>query len=123
MIRVKRESGTPLSVGSVLRYEVLFPFLNFTAVLESVYPDELILYRVDSGFPNGGVLIFEIERKNERTSMLSIHVAFNLPNGRHVFSFGFWLLFKLLFPAFLHDVLWNHSLCKLKDIVESKGSD
>ncbi len=120
MIRVKRIKGEPLTKGSVLCYEVVFPFLNFTAVLERIEPDKLILYRVDSGFPKGGVLLFEIEKKNEQTSLLTIYVAFNLPRGRHGFSLGFWVLFKLLFPAFLHDVLWNHSLCKLKDIVERK---
>ena len=24
------------------------------------------------------------------------------------------------FPAFTHDVLWNHGLCKLKDILEAE---
>jgi len=28
-------------------------------------------------------------------------------------------LFRALFPSFVHDVLWNHSLCQLKDIVEA----
>lgn len=120
MIRVKRVRGGPLQVGSVLRYEVFFGLFNFTAVIERIYPDEMIIYRVDSGFPKGGVLIFEIEKKGDQNSMLSIYVAFNYPKGRYLFSFVFWQLFKLFFPAYLHDVLWNHSLCKLKDIVESE---
>ena len=42
--------------------------------------------------------------------------------GRHG-RFGWggeseWFLFRLLFPGFVHDVIWNHSLCRLKSLVE-----
>ncbi len=119
-IRVKRIRGDALQSGSVLIYEVFSGLFKFSAVVEKIYENEMIIYRVDSGFPKGGVLIFEIERLDDRNSMLTIYVAFDFPKGRHVFSFIFWCLFKILFPSYLHDVLWNHSLCKLKDIVESE---
>jgi hypothetical protein len=120
MIRVKRVRGEPLKAGSVLRYEVLSGLLKFSIVFERMLRQEIIIYRVASGFPKGGALIFEIEAKGDQYSLLSIYVAFNFPRGRHVFSFIFWGLFKALFPAYLHDVLWNHSLCKLKDLIESE---
>lgn len=119
MIRVQSAPGESLGPGSVLRYEISFPGLNFSAVLERMEPHKLLLFRVDSGFPKGGVLMFEIEKKNAQTSLLTIYVAFNLSKGKQIFEAGFWRIFKFLFPVFLHDVLWNHSLCKLKDIVES----
>lgn len=119
LIRVKRVRGEPLMAGTLLRYEVLFGLLKFSVVLEKIIGNEMIIYRVVSGFPRGGVLIFEIEEKEGKNSVLSIYVAFDFPSGQRLFSIAFWRLFKMLFPAYLHDVLWNHSLCKLKDIVES----
>ncbi|NQU25588.1 MAG: hypothetical protein HQ567_30245 [Candidatus Nealsonbacteria bacterium] len=32
-----------------------------------------------------------------------------------------WYAFGLAFPGFVHDVVWNHSLCKIKDLVETEG--
>jgi len=121
MIRVRRIEGEPLQAGGKVRYEVLFGLINFTAIIEKIYHNEIIIYRVESGFPKGGVLIFEIEKKGEQNSLLSIYVAYNFPKGGDFFSAGFWTFFRSIFPAYVHDVLWNHSLCKLKDIAESQA--
>lgn len=40
--------------------------------------------------------------------LLSIFVGFNFSRQP----------IKHLFPAFIHDVLWNYSLCQLKDVIE-----
>ena len=48
----------------------------------------------------------------------SIYVAFNFRRGRRPLTRPFWWLVRRLFPAFVHDVIWNHSLCELKDCVE-----
>lgn len=32
---------------------------------------------------------------------------------------SFWRLFRLFFPGFVHDVIWNHTLCRLKHLVEA----
>jgi hypothetical protein len=53
--------------------------------------------------------------------LLTIYVAFNFPRSANPLKHGYWRLFGLLFPAFTHDVLWNHSLCKLKDVIEQQG--
>jgi hypothetical protein len=108
-----------LQIGNKLRYEVIYDLLNFTAVPEHYEDNGIIMYRLKSGFPSGGVLIFEIEPATENISILSIYVAFNFRKGHRFFSSLSRRLFKFLFPSYLHDVLWNHSLCKLKDIVES----
>jgi hypothetical protein len=74
---------------------------------------------VCDGFARGGVMIFEIEQLERGDCMLSIYVAFDyaLAGGRSGGLVN--RLIRLLFPAFLHDVVWNHSLCQLKDVVES----
>jgi hypothetical protein len=88
-------------------------------ILEQIVGGHLAVYRVKDGFARGGVLIFEIEKLSEEVCALSIYVAFNFVRGRTWVTRPFWRLFRLLFPAFIHDVLWNHSLCQLKDIVET----
>lgn len=42
-------------------------------------------------------------------NLLSIYVGFNFPKN----------FFNYLFPAYIHDVLWNFSLCQLKEVVEN----
>jgi hypothetical protein len=64
------------------------------------------------------VLIFEIERRSPDTCDLSIYVAFNFRRDRRRWARPLWWLVRRGFPAFIHDVIWNHSLCRLKDLVE-----
>lgn len=118
-VRIERTDGVPNAPGCVIRYEVVSPRFTFSLVLEQIVANHLVVYRVKDGFARGGVLIFEIEKLNEEASALSIYVAFNFARGRTWVTRPPWWLFRRLFPAFVHDVLWNHSLCQLKDIVEA----
>ncbi|MHB8520333.1 MAG: hypothetical protein ACYDH9_06210 [Limisphaerales bacterium] len=119
-VRIRRLAGLPNEPGCVIQYEVLGRRLCFSLVLEQVVGNHLAVYRVSDGFARGGALIFEIEKFAEGICTLSIYVAFNFTRGRTWATRPFWRLFRLLFPAFVHDVLWNHSLCKLKDLVEAE---
>ncbi|MEK7684119.1 MAG: hypothetical protein AAB466_01710 [Verrucomicrobiota bacterium] len=119
-IRIRRIAGVPNVPGCVIQYQVLRPSLSFSLILEQVADDRLAVYRVRDGFARGGVLIFEIERLADGICSLSIYVAFNFVRARTWAGRPFRWLFRRLFPAFVHDVLWNHSLCKLKDIVETE---
>ena len=66
------------------------------------------------GFGRGGIFFFKIDALKKGTEvtdgeyMLSIYVGFNFH----------YKLLKNLFPSFMHDVLWNYSLCQLKDVIE-----
>jgi flavin-dependent dehydrogenase len=117
-IRIRRTQGAPNAPGCVIQYEVITRHFAFSLELEQVVGGHLAVYRVRDGFAKGGVLIFEIEKLNEEVCALSIYVAFNFARGRTWATRPFWWLFRLLFPAYVHDVLWNHSLCQLKDSVE-----
>jgi hypothetical protein len=70
------------------------------------------------GFARGGVLLFDVEESEREDCLLSIYVAFNFPAGGNWVRKLFWRSFSFLFPAYVHDVLWNHSLCQLKEIIE-----
>jgi hypothetical protein len=118
-VKIQRTAGVPNAPGCVIQYEVGCPRFSFHLTLDQVVGGHLAVYRVSDGFAQGGMLIFEIEKLSEEVCALSIYVAFNFVRGRTWATRPFWWIFRLLFPAFIHDVLWNHSLCQLKDIVEA----
>ncbi|MBU0756199.1 MAG: hypothetical protein KJ645_13735, partial [Planctomycetes bacterium] len=121
LIKVTRISGAANEIGSVIRYQLPIDRLSFRLVLDRIVGRRFILYRVMDGFARGGVLVFDLEEVRKRIFLLTIYVAFNFPKSADPLMHIYWRLFGFLFPAFTHDVLWNHSLCKLKDVVEDRG--
>ena len=117
-VHVHRTAGNPNEVGSTIQYDVLGRRLSFSLVLEKVVGSHYLLYRVRDGFARGGVLVFDIGRALNGGCLLSIYVAFDFPRRGGSLKRLAWRLFRWSFPAFVHDVLWNHSLCKLKHLVE-----
>jgi len=120
LIKVRKTSGEPNRVGSTIRYDVFLPHLSFSMVLEKAVSERYLIYRVQEGFAKGGIFVFDIDRQDSGFCLLSIYVAFDFPRGRGLLKNVVWHLFKLCFPAFPHDVAWNHALCKLKDVVEDE---
>ncbi|MBK7628738.1 MAG: hypothetical protein IPJ16_16340 [Bacteroidales bacterium] len=113
-IKVSRISGEPNEPGSIIRYNIFLKPLSFNLRLVNAIPGQSIRYEILDGFGRGGILLFEIDgfkKENKEINgeqLLSIFVGFN-------FSSQF---LKIIFPSFMHDVLWNHSLCKLKSEIE-----
>jgi len=120
LIKVRRISGEPNRVGSTIRYDVFISRLSFCMVLEKVVPERYLVYRVQDGFAQGGIFVFDIDRRENGVCLLSIYVAFDFPRSNGLLKKVAWHLFRLCFPAFPHDVAWNHALCKLKDVVEDE---
>ncbi len=123
ILRVQRIKGGANETGSVISYEMPFRFLSFHVALERIVDDTVVLYRVQDGFARGGVLVFKIDGGAEGTLLLTIYVAFDFVKGDSIPTRLAWRAFRLLFPGFVHDVLWNHSLCELRDIVESRRKE
>ncbi|MCL5098024.1 MAG: hypothetical protein M1608_10950, partial [Candidatus Omnitrophica bacterium] len=123
LIEVHRIDGHPNEPGCVIEYRAFGGWLRFSLVLETIVRQHYFLYRVRDSFARNGILIFEIEDDLERVSILSIYVAFDFYRGSVWTTRPLWTAFKCLFPAFVHDVLWNHSLCQLKDGVESNSPE
>ncbi len=113
-IDIRRISGEANQPGSIIRYNIYPNLLSFNLQLLKVMPGKHISYEIMDGFGRGGIFFFNIDalkKGNEFIDgefMLSIYVGFNFRNK----------LLKKLFPAFMHDVLWNYSLCQLKDVIE-----
>lgn len=121
LIKVSRPFGEPNEAGSTIRYDVFISRLSFNMALEKVVPNRYLIYRVQDGFAQGGIFVFDIHRRENGACLLSIYVAFDFPRAKGLLKRMAWRLFRSCFPAFPHDVAWNHSLCKLKDVVEDEG--
>ena len=117
-LRVERVGGEPNEPGSLIRYKTPFKFLDFQVVLERRDKNKSLAFRVKDGFAQGGILIFDVNRVKAGVFGLYIYVAFDFARGEKWPERIFWFLFRCFFPGFVHDVLWNHSLCQLKDVIE-----
>jgi len=117
-IDVRRTAGQPNEVGSVVRYGLPIRWLSFSIFLERNLQERCLIYRVKNGFAKGGVLVFVISPVRKGSYLLSVYVGFSFPRPKNPLRKAAWLTFKLAFPGFIHDVIWNHSLCKLKDLIE-----
>ena len=113
-IDVRRISGEANQPGSIIRYNLYPDLFSFSLRLLKAIPGEHISYEIMNGFGKGGILLFEIASLKigneviDIENTLTIFVGFNFSN----------LFIKYLFPSFMHDVLWNNSLCQFKDIIE-----
>lgn len=119
-VRIQRVAGAPNALGCTIEYRIVLPSLSFRLMLEHLVENQMAVYRVQNGFARGGVLIFELEERGAGMCDLSIYVAFNFARGRNALTGPAWWLIRHAFPAFMHDVIWNHSLCQLKDCVEER---
>ena len=87
-------------------------------VLDKIVEVLYLLYRVADGFARGGILAFDIDRLRTGVSLLTIYVAFDFHTGTSILGRLGWRLGWLIFPAFVLDVLWDHSLCRMKHLAE-----
>jgi hypothetical protein len=122
-IQVWRTTDAPNSVGSTIRYEVTPSWLSFSLVLEKLVQGRTLLYRVSDGFARGGILAFDIDQKKTGVSLFTIYMAFDFPRGTSPLGRLGWYFARRILAAFVHDVLWNHSLCKMKHLVELDEGD
>lgn len=120
MVKVHRTSGRANQLGSIVQYDLPFGLLSFSVILECVVDQRRLVYRVRDGFAAGGVLIFDLKKDRKGVFLLSTYVGFSFPRPRNPIKRAAWFAFRLAFPGFVHDVVWNHSLCKLKDLVETE---
>ncbi len=120
MVNVHRTAGKANHLGSIVQYDLPLRLLSFSVILECVFEQQRLVYRVRNGFGEGGVLIFDLKEIRKGVILLSIYVGFSFPRPRNPIKRAAWYAFRLAFPGFVHDVVWNHSLCKIKDLVETE---
>jgi hypothetical protein len=117
---VRRIRGEPNQVGTVIQYR-LWPGVAVAELrLAQAIGCETLLYEFDERLANNGRLIFNAAPTSDGNSRLSIYAAFDYKAGVLPLNRVFWKLVRALFPAFVHDVVWNHALCVIKEEVERK---
>ena len=121
-IEVRRIEGLPNQAGSVIRYKV--PLVGLAAELRLTrrIGSETLLYQFDERLADHGKLIFNVAPARDGNSRLSIYASFDYKKGSGFAGRVLWKGFKLLFPEFVHDIVWNHALCTIKEEVERKHS-
>jgi hypothetical protein len=119
-VEIRQIQGEPNQVGSVIRYRV--PFAGFGAELRLTKRVglETLFYQFDRRLADHGQLIFNIAPTKDGNRGLSIYAAFDYKKGQGFTGRVLWGVARVLFPGFVHDVVWNHALCTLKEEVERK---
>ena len=118
-VSIRRISGLPLQSGCVIQYRIFGGLISFTIEQQSTEDDKLLSYRVCDGFANGGSFLFEVEPDSPKGSSLTVYLAFDYARGNTFSSRVFWWFFRALFPEYIHDVIWNHALCEIKQLAEA----
>jgi len=122
-LQINRISGLPNEVGSIIEYRIKPVNMTLKMRLANVVPDRALLYEVDEKFADKGKLIFDIERTRDENWSLVLYAAFDFKRGKRGIGRIYWKMFRVLFPEFLHDIFWNHALCRIKEDVECMGGE
>jgi len=117
---IRRIHGEPNQVGSVIQYRAPLVRLGTELRLTRRIGFETLVYEVDERFADNGRLIFNIAPTRDGNLKLAIYAAFDYKRGKSLAARMLWRSARLLFPAFVHDVVWNHALCTIKEQVEWK---
>ena len=117
---IRQIQGVPNQVGSVIRYRVPLVGLGTILRLTQRVGLETLLYQVDDRLVDHGKIIFNVAPTKDGNRRLSIYTAFDYKRGKGFASRVMWKGARLLFPGFVHDVVWNHALCTIKEEVEPK---
>jgi hypothetical protein len=119
-VDIRQIQGVPNQVGSVIRYRIPFVGLGAQLRLTKRVGLETLLYQVDERLVDHGKLIFNVAPTKDANSRLSIYTAFDYKRGKGFAGRVIWEGARLLFPGFVHDIVWNHALCTIKEEVERK---
>ena len=117
-VEVRRISGFPAQVGTVIRYSLGRLPISMDVRLVRAIPDKALLFEVQEVFSDRGRLLFDITPTKDGNNRLVIYTAFEFKRGRGTAAGIFWRIFKGVFPAYAHDVVWNHAICCIKGEAE-----
>jgi hypothetical protein len=119
-VNVLQIHGVPNQIGSVIRYRIPFFGLSSEIQLTKRIGFETLLYQVDERLVDDGKLIFNVAPTKDGNRRLAIYTSFQYKKGKGFVSQLLWDGVRLLFPGFVHDIVWNHALCTIKEDVERK---
>lgn len=117
-VQVRRVSGAPGEAGSVIRYSLGRLSVTMDVRLVRAIPCRSLLYEVQEIFSDRGRLLFDVAPTRDGNHRLVIYTAFDFKRGKGAAARILWRVFKGLFPAYAHDVVWNHAICCIKGDAE-----
>jgi flavin-dependent dehydrogenase len=117
-INVHRTAGAGNQLGTTIRYDNILRALSFDVRLKKLLPGRYLLYEMQNGFNAGGIFAFETTESPPGITNLTIYVGFDYPRVKQPLGRLGWFFGRHLFPEYAHNVLWNHSLCRLKHLAE-----
>ncbi|MGA3082331.1 MAG: hypothetical protein ABSD44_13330 [Terracidiphilus sp.] len=120
IVEMRQVEGTPNHVGSMIRYRVPYAQLTAELRLTNLVGSETLLYVADERLVDHGKLIFNVAPTTDGNRRLAIYAAFDYKKGKGFASRTMWRGARSLFPEFVHDIVWNHALCTIKEDVERK---
>ncbi len=120
-VEVRRIAGSANEVGAVVRYRLRRAGWFVDLRLTRLVGEDVLVYEVSETLSRRGRLIFHVSPTADGNSRLAIYAAFDFIRGGHLASRALWWCGRVLFPGFVHDVVWNHALCCIKEEVELRG--
>lgn len=119
---VKRVFGPPNQEGSIVQYRLKNTPVAMDICLEQSIPGKTLFYKPSELFASNGILLFDIAPTKDGNNRLVVYTAFDFKKGSNPVTWLLWKLFKLVFPDFAHDVVWNHAVCIIKKQAENRAS-
>jgi hypothetical protein len=119
-VQVRRIQGIPNEVGSVIRYRIPLVGFNTFLRLTKKVGFETLLYQLDERITDDGKLIFNVAPTKDGNSRLAVYTAFDYKKGKSLPGRILRRIARVVFPEFVHDVVWNHALCTIKEDVERR---
>ncbi|WP_238946968.1 NAD(P)/FAD-dependent oxidoreductase [Seongchinamella unica] len=118
MVNIRRREGCFADEDVIIDYRIFGGLIQFEIDQISTGDPHTIHFRVLGGFAHDGDFIFSVEPASSVYSRLSVLLSFNYPKGNNPLGSLFWRLFALLFPQSIHEIIWNHALCEIKQATE-----
>jgi flavin-dependent dehydrogenase len=123
MVNIQRREGSFDNENAIIDFRMFGGLIQFAIVqIPSGSPDTLH-FKVKGGFADSGDFLFSVDPISKGNSRLSVLLSFDYPTGSNPMEFIFWKLFALLFPSSIHEIIWNHALCELKQATEQLDPD
>jgi hypothetical protein len=116
-VDVRWLEGVPNEVGSIVRYHVPVVGLQAELRLTKRVGNDTMMYELNDDLCTDGKLVFNLAPAQAGTRLV-IYAAFNYKKGEGPTSRAMWRCARTFFPEFIHDVVWNHALCTIKEEVE-----
>jgi hypothetical protein len=119
-VKIQQTHGDPLQEGCVIEYRIFRGLISFSIEQQPSIRENLFVYKVKGGFADGGLFCFEVAPGGAGFNQLTIYLVFDYARGTTMAGRARCWLFKRLFPEFIHDILWNHAFCQLKQVAEQR---